>query len=633
MTFVPTWFVPLNGRQVAHPLAAFDVEGGGGLEGFVCGALVTQRKTRFYTDRKEMWEDVRAQSYRRTWVFCHGLQYDLPLLEGSDFPLGRMLFTRVNLLWSSYVVGGRKFKIYDSLNLFPHLDSRALGESVGLPQVALSDPLKRQLAGGRPWSFFSESDQERIRSYTIREAEVCYLALTGLQEIALELGGTLRPTIAGISMDIFRRKYQIWPWPVVGPKTNNLARPAYYGGRVENFAYGKVPGVNVYDINSLYPSVQGQARFPHPRYLRLEWQPKLGGDWASWEGVCSCTISVPDRFVPPLPHRFDRRLFFPTGSLRGCWPLAEVRHALETGCVLRSIEWVLGSPVTFNPFHEFVDHLYEKRSSLRASRDARAGLVKLLLNSLYGRWGLNPQGGLYTLRQLDTPGPVDLAEGAETLVTPYGLYAYEPLRDLPQPAYVNVLFAAQIAAAARLKLLDELEYQNESLCYCDTDSIVTRGGLLVSDRLGGWRLESGAVDADLVGPKDYQLVYADGVCDTVVKGVPGVVADDFFREGIARFTRALGIREAIREGRQPAEWVQTYKRRGVHLQKRQPLEDVRGPLGSWCSTRPYAAQELAEVLAGRFPPSDWEGFAQVPLLPLAPELVQAGLELPDLASV
>jgi len=604
---------------------AFDVEGGGGPGGFVCGAIHDDRGGRFYTDRESMWHDLLQYGRKTAYVFAHGLQYDLPLVEGDTFPMGELLFTRYGLLWSTYTVAGRKFRLYDSLNLFPRLSIEALGQMVVLPKLALSGEIKRQLAQGRPLAFFTPVEQELIRAYCARDAEILYLALSTLQEIALSLGGQLRPTIAGTAMDVFRRQFMRWPWPVVGPATNKLARPAYYGGRCENFAYGVVPGVNAYDATSLYPYVQSRTKYPHPRYLKVEWQPRLSGSWTEWEGVCECTVRVPERFVPPLPHRSDRRLFFPIGKLHGTWTLVELRHALDVGCDLVSVDWVLGSPTVFNPFEDFVEQLFALRMGYQVADDPHESLVKLLLNSLYGRWGLSPEGGLYSLVNLDTVDELDLPEGAVTIVSPHGLYAYAPIPNLHQPDYVNTLFAAQIAAAARLHLLKVLEYQDEYLAYCDTDSVITRGKLPASDGLGGWRLEAEACQADLISPKEYSITKDGQVSQFIVKGVPASVAETYFKVGFARYRRALGVREAISHGRNPSEWVQVLKRRGAVLPKRCPLTPSFPQSSEWVSSRAYSVGELAELTAGGRLPGDGAWLDPAPLLLEAPRAVQEEL--------
>jgi hypothetical protein len=606
-------------------IVAFDVEGGGGPGGFVCGAIHDDRGGRFYTDRESMFHDLLQYGRKTAYVFAHGLQYDLPLIEGDAFPMGELLFTRYGLLWSTYTVAGRKFRLYDSLNLFPRLSIEALGQMVVLPKLPLSEELKRQLAQGRPLAFFTPVEQELIRVYCTRDAEILYLALMSLQEIALSMGGQLRPTIAGCAMDVFRRQFMRWPWPVVGPATNKLARPAYYGGRCENFAYGVVPGVNAYDATSLYPYVQSKTKYPHPRYLEVEWQPRLSGSWTEWEGVAECTVAVPERFVPPLPHRSDRRLFFPTGKIHGTWTLVELRHALDVGCDLISVDWVLGSSVLFNPFQDFVEQLFALRMGYQVADDPRSSIVKLLLNSLYGRWGLSPEGSLYSLVNLDTDQLADLPEGAVTIVSPHGLYAYAPIPNLRQPDYVNTLFAAQIAAAARLHLLKELEAQDENMAYCDTDSLITRGSLGTSGGLGGWRLEVGRCTADLVAAKDYALWEGDRAIQFTVKGVPAEVAETYFKVGFARYRRALGVREAISHGRNPSEWVQVLKRRGAVLPKRCPLAPSFPASSEWVSSRPYSVKELASLTVGRGLPGDGEGYDPAPLLLPAPRAVQEEL--------
>lgn len=603
----------------------FDIEGGGGPGGFVCGAIFSERGGQFFTSNDNLLQELLQYSHRRAWVFAHGLQYDLPLLEGPSFPKGELLFTRHGLLWSTYKVAGRKFRLYDSMNLFPRLAIEALGTMVSLAKMELSGELLRQLCRGRPWAFFTQSEQDQIRRYCMRDAEILYLAIQALQEIALSVGGQLKPTIAGTAMDVFRRTYMKWPWPVVGPKTNQLAWPAYYGGRCENFAYGKVPEVNAYDATSLYPYVQSTTKYPHPHYLQLETSPKLGGSWLEWEGVAQAVVEVPECFVPPLPHRFSRRLFFPTGKIAGAWPLVEIRHALEAGCTLRSVEWVLGSKVTFNPFEDFVETLFAKRQLYQQGGDPKAALIKLILNSLYGRWGLSPGGGLYTLVNLDTKENVELADNAQTIVSPYGLYAYTPLENLRQPEYVNILFAAQISAAARLHLLRVLEYQSEKLAYCDTDSVITRGTLPTAEGLGSWRLEAAGVRADLLSPKEYALSEAGAAPHYHVKGVPALVAADYFTTGLARFRRALGVREAIAQGLNPSEWVQVTKKRGAILPKRWPL--LPGSSGSpdWVSSRPFSGRELGPLTQGAGLPPDGDRLYPGPLLPVVPRPEQPEL--------
>jgi len=598
------WFKPLHTKPRPHEILAFDLEGSGIRDGFVCGSIVGLTVSGFYTNREDMLDALLHYGYDGYWIFSHNLQYDLPVLEGDDFPKGEVVFTKYNILSSKYHIHKRAVKFFDSANLFPRHSVAAIGEMVGYPKDELPRELLVKLSKGRPWSEFSPVDQEAIRKYCNRDAEIVYEGVSLLQELVLALGGELKPTISGTAMDIFRRKYHKWPWPVVKEKTNELVRPGFYGGRVENFAIGKIENVSMYDTTSLYPSVQALARFPHSNHLRLDVDPPLTGQFWKGEGVCEADVTLPDTFIPSLPYRYQSRLFFPIGRMRGTWTILELRRALEWGAVLNSVEWVLWSPVTFNPFEDFVQDLFSLRSYYLSKSKGEANLVKLLLNSLYGRWGLNPAGGLYRLVDFDTEDALEKYQGYSTFDVDGRLLGFGAIASTHYPDYVNVLMAAQISSAARIHLLDELNRQGEKMVYCDTDSILTRGRIETSEGLGGWRLEMEAGSADLIGLKEYALHNASVGTKYIAKGVPQQVAKEYLETGVARFFHAIGIREALRDHRRPSTWVETFKSRNETFPKRYPVPPWRATSSDFLPTRAYLASELPLVVQGLFLPSE-----------------------------
>lgn len=614
------WFKPLRGLPKARQIIGFDIEGVGGPDGFVCGAIVGETIYQFFTNRAEMQRAVIGFASDGFMVLAHNLQYDLPILEGEDFPVGDLLFSRYTLLWATYPKWGKKVRVYDSCNLFPRHSVAAVGRMVGYPKLELPALLRQDLARGRKWESFTPSEKEVIRRYCLRDAEIVFMGVAQLQEVLNRLGGNLRPTIAGCSMDLYRRKYHKWPFPVVGPETNRLIRPGFYGGRTENFYSGLVDGCNLYDITSLYPYVQASIKFPHPAHLRLDIEVGPDRSWMDGEGMVSCTVDVPAWFIPPLPHRFGKRLFFPYGRFSGCWPIYELRQALEMGVGLVSVDWVIGSKVTFNPFREFVADCFGLRRYYLDQNDGMANIVKLILNSLYGRWGLEPEGGLYQLVDLD--GVADFGRYAGYTTADYNgrLYGYGPVEAGKPPDYINVFFAAQIAAGARVELLAELTRQGERAVYCDTDSIITTGDIPTGPALGDWRLEMERGQADLIGPKEYALHNAALGDRYVVKGVPADVAEMYLKTGVARFFRAVNVREAMREGQAPATWVETFKSARDVFPKRFIIPSPVGSAASFQQTFPYRVSELPLVCQGYY--------SQVPELEwsLTPRL-PAGLKL------
>jgi hypothetical protein len=601
----PPWplrFTPLVGEPKEKRLLAFDVEGRGGPDGFVCGAIAGAYAAEFYTERSAMWESLLSHAAGGEWVFAHNLEYDLPIVAGEEVFDGELLFKGSGLLWGTYHRGGRRARFYDSGNLFPRWSVARMGEMVGRDKLEGPPGLVEQLGSRLGWEDLGDPERVLLERYCRRDADIVYRAVAALQELLLSLGGQLAPTISGCAMDLYRRAHLRYEWPAVGEETNRLCRPAFYGGRTENFAFGKVEGVNVYDANSLYPAIQSAGRFPHPSHLRL-WEgasawPVLGRA----EGVAQGVVEVGDCDVPPLPARLGSRLYFPVGELEGRWTLAELRAAEARGAAILRLDWILGSEKTFNPFESFVEDLWRRRQGSLVSAPQEAALLKLLLNSLYGRFGLDPDQGLMRLVRLSDDWRWEDLKGFRTSAWNGQELAYGPVASRRAPAYVNVLLAAQTAALARLHLLLGLESQGSALVYCDTDSILTQGRLPAGDGLGEWRLQAEDVTADLLAPKEYVLHNKTMGEEFIVKGVPARLAQQYLETGAARFKRALGVREAIAQGRNPSEWVEVLREARPTLPKRQPALAPWDQVGDYCLTLPWEYRELVKLHSA---PSRW----------------------------
>lgn len=588
----PGWFKPLHGEPRQHEVCAFDVEGRGGPDGFVCGAVVSASGTEFHLDHEAMFESLLDHGARGEWLFAHNLEYDLPIVAGRRLLEGDLLFKSQGMLWATYAVGKRKARFYDSTNLFPRFTLKKLGDLVGLPKLGIAHDRLMALAGSSSWSDLSPAEQVDTRAYCIRDAEIVRRAVGLLQQETLSLGGELRPTIAGCALDLYRRTFHKWPWRALGEATNGLARGAFYGGRCEAFMLGQVEGVNLYDTNSLYPFVQDHARFPLPGRLRLDLAPQGLGALKGSQGVAQARLTAPEAFLPLLPHRFTKRLFFPVGQMEGVWTLEELREAEARGVEILDLQWALHSPATFSPFHEFIDTLWKRRQGYLAADDGRAQILKLLLNSLYGRFGLNPGDGLWRMLPLRLDPGDGRYRGFVTSEVDGEPVMMGHVQSAQQPAYVNVLIAAQVSAEARLHLFRAMEGQHEDLAYCDTDSILTRGRLPAGDGLGDWRLQMQGGRADLVGPKEYLLHNSVLGERAVVKGVPEEQAASYLRTGAARYRRARGIRESITKGHQPSEWVEVLKERGDVIPKRCPTVLGDDRLGDFSLTVPWDVEQL-----------------------------------------
>lgn len=592
-------FRPLKSEAKIKTILAFDVEGVGGPDGFVCGSIAGAYTAEFYTDRQAMWESLLAHGAQGEWIFAHNLEYDLPIVAGEELFNGELIFKPRGILKGTWRHWGRPVRYFDSLGLFPRWSVEDLGELTGRPKLAEGSGVVDRISAGARYADLSAAEQRLVYQYCQRDAEIVYQAVELLQQTLLSLGGELKPTIAGCSMDLFRRRYMKFPWRTLGPETNRLARPAFYGGRTENYALGAVEGVSLYDLNSLYPAVQSEAAFPHPSHLTLYQSPRVSYVLDRLQGVAHAEVHVPESYVPVLPDRIQERLFFPTGDLEGSWTISELKAAVDRGAEIRRLDWALATDVLFNPFRDFIDHLYRLRRRDLAEGQSRQLVLKLILNSLYGRFGLDPEGGLWQMVAL--PDKPDWQEFRGWTTSEIGgqVVAYGPLAGLQPPAYVNVPFAAEIAAQGRLALLAGLEGQGEDLIYCDTDSVMTRGALETGEGLGEWKLQMEDGTADLLGPKEYvlhNLAFGDRY---VVKGIPDGLAESWIETGTARFRRALRIREAIYRGRNPSEWVEVTRSHRPTIPKRQPALPPWEERSAFLLTLPWARPALLELVGSR----------------------------------
>jgi hypothetical protein len=162
-----------------------------------------------------------------------------------------------------------------------------------------------------------------------------------------------------------------------------------------------------------------------------------------------------------------------------------------------------------------VEDLYPFRDSSLPGYDAGlAYVVKILLNSLYGKFGQS------ALRRKVVPFSEDLPEGA----VPVDGTALSPvwyIDEEVQAPYIMPQIAAHVTALARLRLYDYMSSCGESLAYCDTDSIITSSHLDTTTALGGLKNEYPDVtfDGTFLAPKLYLLKGSDGSVKVVAKGI------------------------------------------------------------------------------------------------------------------
>lgn len=417
---------------------------------------------------------------------------------------------------------GGEWKILDSMRILP----------MSLDKVAATFGLEGKLDHGkRDESYYANLHKNPDRyKYLSQDVHILDAAIRKYREIIKGFGSQTVISAASTAMKLYRSNFQ--PGPITinrhwegcdlpeGPGeghcvgcAHDFFRDAYYGGRVEPFFVAPFESpVDVFygDINSMYPHAMLGPMPTGAMRRSLD----IDGGRPNEVGFFHARVSIPsDCKVPPLPFRSKGLgLLFPTGDFEGTWDHSELKLIERAGGRIIDITdgaWVAGS----DDLADYVLTLYALRDKTKPGyNEGRAAIAKILLNSLYGKFGsaydresiwINPTADEIADKQLR-----DMCDRYRTLY----------LEDVfTYPDYLIPQIAAHITAVARANLWAYLweASQGGMLYYCDTDSIISTHQYAWSFELGGMKLEKTARSGHFVAPKLYR--FGDSESEEFVK--------------------------------------------------------------------------------------------------------------------
>lgn len=104
-------------------------------------------------------------------------------------------------------------------------------------------------------------------------------------------------------------------------------------------------------------------------------------------GFLYVDILAPDIKIPFLPIHLNNKLIFPTGKITGMYFSEELKYSLSLGYKIIKIHYgyKFDKGLIFN---EFVTNFYNIKSNSNSTLIEKQ-ISKLILNSLYGRFGLS----------------------------------------------------------------------------------------------------------------------------------------------------------------------------------------------------------------------------------------------------
>ena len=420
-------------------------------------------------------------------------------------------------------VAGERFtlRLRDSIMLMPG-SLKVIAQTFGVEnqKIDLGDELP-EATKARDESLFWEYlrlDVRALQDSLKRFWELIYERVGSIDELPM--------TLPGLAMRLFRMgltKPIPVPW---NRKLKELERAAYVGGRTEAIEPGEYPEVAVYDVNSEYPAVMAAGTFP---------ASYLGGwvtEYTGKPGIYTVRFWQPaDRGRLPLLHvKNDRGGFDYVFEGTGTYTQPELDLLVELGGRFEVIEGYVyyeTEPI----FKDFIDYWYGVRLTAQAEgNDGLSYICKILMNSLYGKFGQKEEGWSIQFWDADKMAE-EVAAGTEFIE--HGDIVVVRENKANETTFVGI--AAFVTGYARALLFRYFMTAQDLGCtvvYCDTDSLHVIDGesLPVGSGLGALKLEY-VGSASYAGKKLYRLHDIDKV---KAKGIGRRAAQMLTREDFKR---------------------------------------------------------------------------------------------------
>lgn len=346
--------------------------------------------------------------------------------------------------------------------------------------------------------------------------------------------------------------------PIHIPRYNNYLniKNAYYGGRVEVFK-GYVENIYIYDVVSLYP------------YCMLKELPigniitSTDTDLNNYFGFCYASVFVPKNIKAPiLPYRLeDGSLLYPTGSWTGWYSSEILKNARDN----QNVEVIVHYGYKMKKSEELFNNFVKKYSKIKIiaekeGNNAKRTIAKLVLNSLYGRFGLKYEPYIIDFVKSDIADKISIShdvldriyisnniecikyiKAPSDILKEFNRDEYNRLKnktDLNGENVVrNVCISALITSYASILMNPFLNLSDNPCYYTDTDSLFLKYKLddkYVGNELGKFSFKGIASRAYFISPKTYCLIMEDGSVIIKCKGLDNkLLTEKDFKEFLA----------------------------------------------------------------------------------------------------
>jgi len=408
------------------------------------------------------------------------------------------------------------------------------------------------------WSF----EQEAIK-YCKLDCQCLHVVLTKFNELIFnEFNININKplTLPSLAMRIYKTHYmpENSLYQMLGRPEWNI-RESYTGGAVDVYIpHNRITTflekviiffkkLYYYDVNSLYPFVMANNNMPIGKPIAFDGDIRNNDPNAY--GFFLCKITSPEYLAHPILQRRIKtpnglRTIAGLGSWEGWIYSEEMDNAIKYGYqfeIIKGYEFKKG-----NLFKDYVLKMYELRLHYPKG-DAMNLIAKLLMNSLYGKFGMKLQSTELAIYNCSTEsGKESLKEHIQLFQESIADFIqienhfliirntmlsinYNEKEDKYHGQDINIAIASAITAGARVQMSYFKNNPNLKLYYSDTESGVIDQPLpesMVGNELGQLKLEHVINKAVFLAPKVYGLVDIDGKEVIKVKGITHNVASE-----------------------------------------------------------------------------------------------------------
>ena len=430
------------------------------------------------------------------WLFHNGFKLNnetkLNTNEFSTLISDTGLFYSIEICFKRTKKEIVKVKILDSLKILPFsVEKVAQAFNLPISKLSINYQEKREIG--------HKLTEEEI-SYIKNDVEIVARAIEILHKQGLTKMTTGANALEEYKKIISKKLFEKWFPP---PLYDSDIRQAYKGGFTylnPKYAGKDIKNGIVLDVNSLYPSVMYYSPLPYGEGKYFTGKYINDDNYNLYIQMFRCQFKLKKGYIPTIQLK-NNMFFVPTEYLESskgeCITMCLTNIDLELffeHYEVYDIDYISGWKFRsyIGLFKNYIDKWNKIKVQATIEKNgAMRSIAKLMLNSLYGKFALNPK----VKSKYPFLGDDDIIH--------YKIVQEEDRK----PIYIPM--GVFITSWARYKTITSAQKVYDRFIYADTDSLHLEGeeipeGLEISDtELGKWKLESRFTKARFIRQKSY----------------------------------------------------------------------------------------------------------------------------------